>query len=64
MEIVISYAREDRAIVEELMRAKPSVAKGKYLKTITLASSQGPGIKVDPSLVSRDDILEGSAAAA
>ena len=53
-----------RAIVEELMRAKPSVAKGKYLKTITLASSQGPGIKVDPSLVSRDDILEGSAAAA
>ena len=53
-----------RAIVEELMRAKPSVAKGKYIKTITLASSQGPGIKVDPAATTRDDILEGSAAAA
>jgi large subunit ribosomal protein L1 len=38
-----------QAIVEELIRAKPSAAKGKYLRTITVASTMGPGIKVDPS---------------
>jgi len=37
------------AIIEELIRAKPSGAKGRYLKTITLASTMGPGVKVDPS---------------
>ena len=39
------------AIIEELIRAKPSGAKGRYLKTITLASTMGPGVKVDPSRV-------------
>ena len=38
-----------QAIVEELIRAKPSAAKGRYLRTIVLASTMGPGIKVDPS---------------
>jgi large subunit ribosomal protein L1 len=38
-----------QAIVEELIRAKPSAAKGKYLRTIVMASTMGPGIKVDPS---------------
>ena len=38
-----------QAIIEELIRAKPSAAKGKYIRTVTLASTQGPGIKVDPS---------------
>ncbi|MGI8803258.1 MAG: 50S ribosomal protein L1 [Solirubrobacteraceae bacterium] len=37
------------AIIDELIRAKPSAAKGRYLRTITLASTQGPGVKVDPS---------------
>jgi large subunit ribosomal protein L1 len=37
------------AVVEELVRAKPSAAKGRYLRTITLASTMGPGVKVDPS---------------
>jgi large subunit ribosomal protein L1 len=37
------------AVVEELVRAKPSVAKGKYIKSITLASTMGPGVKVDPT---------------
>jgi large subunit ribosomal protein L1 len=36
------------AVVEELIRAKPSVAKGRYLRTITLTSTMGPGVKVDP----------------
>ena len=44
------------AIIEELIRAKPSAAKGRYLRTITLASTMGPGVKVDPSRTR--DILE------
>ena len=38
-----------QAVIEELIRAKPSAAKGKYLRTIVMASTQGPGVKVDPS---------------
>jgi large subunit ribosomal protein L1 len=38
-----------RAVFEELERAKPAAAKGRYFKGITLASTMGPGVKVDPS---------------
>jgi large subunit ribosomal protein L1 len=36
-------------IVEEIVRAKPSAAKGRYIRSVTLTSSMGPGIKIDPS---------------
>jgi large subunit ribosomal protein L1 len=36
-------------IVEEIMRAKPAAAKGRYVKSITLTSSMGPGVRVDPT---------------
>jgi large subunit ribosomal protein L1 len=36
------------AVVEELNRAKPAAAKGRYLRSITLSSTMGPGVKVDP----------------
>jgi large subunit ribosomal protein L1 len=49
------------AVLEELIRAKPSAAKGRYLRTITVASTMGPGVKVDPSRT-RDIIEEASAA--
>jgi large subunit ribosomal protein L1 len=51
------------AVVEELIRAKPSAAKGRYLRTVTLASTMGPGVKVDPSRT-RDIVEEASPAAA
>jgi large subunit ribosomal protein L1 len=35
------------ALIDEIMRAKPAAAKGRYLRTITLATSQGPGVRVD-----------------
>jgi large subunit ribosomal protein L1 len=50
------------AVVEELIRAKPSAAKGRYVYTITLSSTMGPGVKVDPSRT-RDIVEEGSPAA-
>src|SRR5919204_4534831 len=37
------------AVVDEILRAKPSTAKGKYVKTATLSTTMGPGIRLDPS---------------
>jgi large subunit ribosomal protein L1 len=37
------------ALIDELSRAKPAAAKGRYLHNVTLATSMGPGIKIDPS---------------
>ena len=37
------------AVVDELIRAKPAAAKGRYLRSVTLTSSMGPGIKIDPT---------------
>ncbi|MCW3011178.1 MAG: ribosomal protein [Solirubrobacterales bacterium] len=47
------------AVIDELIKAKPSAAKGKYIRTITLASTMGPGVKVDPTRTK--DLLEESA---
>ena len=38
-----------KAIVDALVRAKPSGAKGTYVKRISLSSTMGPGIKIDPA---------------
>jgi len=53
------------ALVEEIVRAKPSAAKGRYIKQITLTTTMGPGIRVD-STKTRDiaDELEGATVSA
>jgi large subunit ribosomal protein L1 len=48
-----------QAVIEELIRAKPSAAKGKYIRTVVMASTMGPGIKVDPSRTK--DLIEEAA---
>ena len=46
-QLVENYA----ALLDEIMRAKPAAAKGRYIKKITLTSTMGPGIPVDPARV-------------
>jgi large subunit ribosomal protein L1 len=38
-----------RAVIEELQRAKPAAAKGRYVRAVTLASTMGPGVRIDPN---------------
>jgi len=49
------------AVIEELIRAKPSAAKGRYIRSVTLTTTMGPGVKVDPSRTR--DIVEETVAA-
>ena len=51
--LVENYA----ALVEEIVRAKPSAAKGRYIHTITLTTTMGPGVHVDPAKT-RDIVAE------
>jgi large subunit ribosomal protein L1 len=44
-ELVENYA----ALVDEIVRAKPAAAKGRYIQRITLSSTMGPGVHVDPA---------------
>jgi large subunit ribosomal protein L1 len=37
------------AVLDEIVRAKPAAAKGRYIRGITLTSTMGPGIHVDPA---------------
>lgn len=44
-----ALAENYQAVLDEVLRAKPAAAKGRYIKGITVSTSMGPGIKVDPS---------------
>jgi large subunit ribosomal protein L1 len=46
-QLVDNYA----AVLDEVLRAKPSAAKGKYLKKVTVTTTMGPGVPIDPNIV-------------
>jgi large subunit ribosomal protein L1 len=51
-----------RAVIDELQRAKPAAAKGRYVRAVTLASTMGPGVRVDTNrLRITDDELAATA---
>jgi large subunit ribosomal protein L1 len=52
-----------RAVVDELNRAKPASAKGRYIRGITVSSTMGPGVRVDPApMRALDEELLGASA--
>ena len=42
-----SLVANTRALVDSIVKAKPAAAKGKYLKSVTLSSTMGPGVRID-----------------
>jgi large subunit ribosomal protein L1 len=52
-----------RAVIDELARVKPAGAKGRYMRSITLSTTQGPGVHVDPlrARLTDEDLLAASA---
>lgn len=40
-----------QALISEIVRVKPATAKGKYIKSVAVSTTMGPGIKVDPTMV-------------
>jgi large subunit ribosomal protein L1 len=47
------------AVIEEIVRARPAAAKGRYLLSIAVATTMGPGIRVDPSRIQAREIVSG-----
>jgi large subunit ribosomal protein L1 len=50
------------AVIEEVLRAKPPAAKGKYLKSVALSSTMGPGIRIDPNHVKDTELVSAAPA--
>jgi large subunit ribosomal protein L1 len=42
-----------RVVLESIVKAKPSSSKGKYLKSVTISTTMGPGVKIDPADVEK-----------
>src|SRR5688572_12614259 len=46
-QLIDNYA----AVLDEVLRSKPSAAKGKYLKKVVVATTMGPGVPIDPNVI-------------
>lgn len=49
-------------VMEEVVRAKPAGAKGRYVLSVTIASTMGPGIRLDPTVQTERTIVESASA--
>ena len=49
-----------RAVLDELQRAKPAAAKGRYLRKITISSTMGPGVKIDTNRLRPEQPVAGA----
>jgi large subunit ribosomal protein L1 len=58
-----ALAENYAALIDEVNRAKPASAKGRYIHTVTLTTTMGPGVRVDPQ-AAVDDLDEAAAAVA
>jgi large subunit ribosomal protein L1 len=50
----VSFTRDQlianfRAVLDELQRVKPAAAKGRYMKSVAMSSTMGPGVDIDPA---------------
>jgi len=54
-DLVVNY----QAVLDEIMRAKPASAKGRYLKGVSVSSTMGPGVRVDPTRTKLDEHVAG-----
>jgi large subunit ribosomal protein L1 len=61
---VDDLVRNFRAVIEELNRAKPAAAKGRYVRRVTVAPTMGPGVKIDPNRLRPIDEERAAAASA
>jgi large subunit ribosomal protein L1 len=62
----VSFSREDlarnvQAVIDEIVRVKPASAKGRYLMSVTVSSTMGPGVKIDPTRTKETDEVLASA---
>jgi large subunit ribosomal protein L1 len=48
------------AVLDELNRVKPASAKGRYVLSVTLSSTMGPGVKIDPSRTHDEELVSAS----
>jgi len=53
-ELPRALAPSARAFLRELMRSRPTAAKGHYVRSLTISSTMGPGITLDPAAVTAD----------
>ncbi|MDX6638846.1 MAG: large subunit ribosomal protein, partial [Solirubrobacterales bacterium] len=45
------------AVIDEIVRAKPAASKGRYIESITLTTTMGPGVRVDPARTRQSEVL-------
>ncbi len=52
------------AVIEEIIRAKPAAAKGRYILSVTMTTTMGPGVRIDSAKTRASEIMAGAGAVA